>query len=166
MLLTHKFDLLSRGGAVKRFHGHPVHTCVLNSEHSWGVAMIVWLIADDPSVNLLAHCLFHDGAEILTGDIPSPTKRKYPAIRAAVEAIEGRFFKNIGLDPLTGEEKKTLKIADYLDMMHFCLEELRMGNQNMSPVFENCSEYISEYQPLPEKAKELLYHLESERRKL
>lgn len=160
MLKSHnvvdKFKAIFLGGHVKRFHGKSTNRQINNAEHSWGVAVILALIMDKPSSNLLIYALVHDCPEYETGDIPSTTKRSYPKIKKLISAIEDEYFKAIDAPKITPEEYRMLKIADYIDMMQYLLAEKKSGNRNLDQIFANCESFILYFEPLPEKAKQII----------
>lgn len=122
------------GSYVRRFHQHSVVLPDINARHSHGVAMLCYLLSpEDPSLNLIMAALTHDLAEYAVGDVPAPTKRAL-GIRDALSTIEGNQLETRGLrfeDKLTVEEHRTLKMADALDGMLYCVHELRLGNRTL-----------------------------------
>ncbi|MBD5150400.1 MAG: 5'-deoxynucleotidase [Oscillibacter sp.] len=89
-----------------------------------------------------AAALFHDAAEIFTGDLPTPIKYHTPAIRDAYRQVEAEATEKL-LDMLPGElrpayspllreedqdVKRIVKAADKLSAYIKCLEELEAGN--------------------------------------
>ncbi|MEY8388805.1 5'-deoxynucleotidase [Oscillospiraceae bacterium 38-13] len=97
--------------------------------------------AVDPGL-VAAAALYHDAAEILTGDMPTPIKYGNPAIRAAykdVEAVAARRLLEMlpetlqeayapvltAVDP---EVERLVKAADKLSAYIKCVEELKAGN--------------------------------------
>ena len=129
---------LFEGGEIRRFHGHPVHTHQTNTHHGARVALIAEYLDPDCAKALLVHCLIHDAAEIETGDIPSPAKRKHRELAIAASAVEQEFLTAHGVGELDLEEYRVLKIADWLETMLFCIEELRLGNRGMEEIYNNC----------------------------
>lgn len=121
-------DML-RAQHVKRFH--IVHTIKNQSiaEHSFNVAMIARRIAiemgydeDDVKTVMLAG-LVHDLDEVITGDIPTPTK-----IRAKAQGVD---LNNNGINvpyQCSGLEWVTriVKVSDYIEAMSF-MEENAVG---------------------------------------
>ena len=89
-----------------------------------------------------AAALFHDAAEIFTGDLPTPIKYHTPAIRDAYHQVEAEATEKLlnmlpqemrpAYAPLLREEdgeiKKIVKAADKLSAYIKCLEELEAGN--------------------------------------
>ena len=90
--------------------------------------------------------LFHDAAEIVTGDLPTPIKYHSPAIRDAYRQVEAEATEKLlnmlpgelrpAYAPLLREEdedvKRIVKAADKLSAYIKCLEELEAGNNEFS----------------------------------
>lgn len=89
--------------------------------------------------------LYHDGPEILTGDMPTPVKYKNDSLRTAYKAVEAQSARAIasllpkelaatGEAYLTGAvlsdtERRLLKAADRLSALIKCMEECQSGNR-------------------------------------
>lgn len=87
--------------------------------------------------------LYHDAAEILTGDLPTPVKYDNPAIKEAYKAVEsvaadkllsllprellGEFSPYVR-EELAPDLLAIVKAADKLSAHIKCLEELKAGN--------------------------------------
>jgi 5'-deoxynucleotidase YfbR-like HD superfamily hydrolase len=150
-------EFVYEGGLVKRFH--TMDTLKENSvaQHSFGVAWLCYLAREGkPSLELIMAALAHDLAEQAVGDIPSPAKRDLH-VGSRLEELEARIRDNNGLpDLLSDEEQRTLKLADCLDGMMFCLHELRRGNKNVCIVFDRYRSYIEELQGLTAPENEMV----------
>ena len=121
-------------------------------EHSLQTAMIAHCLSvvsnklyggtlDESKVVLLA--MYHEAAEVITGDLPTPIKYYDPDIKRAYKNIEAAAEKRLlstlpdelkrVYEPLicreTGSaEYKTVKYADKICAYLKCVEELRGGN--------------------------------------
>ena len=120
-------------------------------EHSHMVAVLahalavirrdVYGVPCDPDKAATA-ALFHDAAEILTGDLPTPIKYNNPEIMTAYRQVEAAASEKL-LDMLPGELrpayepllkeadpdiKALVKAADKLAAYIKCIEERRAGN--------------------------------------
>lgn len=116
-------------GDVVRFHSVPRVDKQKNSEHQWGVALIVAAIKPDCSKELLLTALTHDSAEIVTGDIPFTFKKMYPVIKSILKIGESSFERENEIDfTLSQEEESVLKIADTLEGMNYCLNQVELGH--------------------------------------
>ena len=131
------------------------------SQHSYEVAVIAHALAvisnkrlgtrlDEKKVALIG--LFHDTAEILTGDMPTPVKYYSPEIRDAFKDVEDVATKRIlGMLPddlkpeyedlfIPLEEDAELwklnKAADKISALIKCIEEEKAGNREFSKARE------------------------------
>lgn len=129
-------------GHVQRFHGE----CLIGEKptvyyHSASVAIIlIELLEERCSANLLKAALQHDLEEGCTGDIPAPVKWE---AKDLVDSLEERIrkFYEIQVPTLTEEEIRYLKAADFLDAVMTCLEQRRLGNRFIDRCFENYKRY-------------------------
>lgn len=148
MDIIHRIQQARHSSKVRRFH-----TCVVSKEeavgeHSANVANLVLILTDGAaSKGLIVAALTHDMGEAMTGDIPSPVKRQLGVEASeAISQIENRAV--IRIHPylydytLTDEEHTILKVADNLDGLLKCLDELYMGNRLIIPVGLNYCEYL------------------------
>lgn len=116
-------------GDVVRFHATPGVDKQKNSEHQWGVALIVSNIYPSCSKELLLAAMTHDCAEIVTGDIPFTVKKGHPELKQVLSNIE--FIHNTGMGivfNLNDFEESVLKMADTLECMNFCVDQIDMGH--------------------------------------
>lgn len=137
------------GGATRRFHTVPTITVNSVGEHSFGVAMFCYVLAQgsdmEVSTDLLMAALTHDMAEHLVGDVPAPTKRMNPDLGKLFNEMEDGLLNEMGLGfahHLGETESIILKLADCMDGMLFCIRERRMGNTNVVTSFNNFNSYI------------------------
>ena len=147
--MKYALDFIQAGADVKRFH-----TCLtLQSEtvghHSHGVAMLCLLLDPLAQRSLLTAALVHDLAEHVTGDIPSPAKRRY-GIGEQVSELETTLLRSVGLSAplLHPDDARTLKLADIFQGMLFCARELSLGNSRMRGVFNNYASYAEAMNPV------------------
>lgn len=147
------FALLGRMNCIDRW-GLMRNTRTENiQEHSHMVAVLAHALAVigkercggtvDPNEAAVAG-LYHDAAEILTGDLPTPVKYDNPAIKEAYKAVESvaadkllsmlppelaPHFAPYVREELEPELLAVVKAADKLAAHIKCLEELKAGNQ-------------------------------------
>lgn len=154
--MSHFFAYLARMKFIRRWG--LMHTTYPENiqEHSLRVAMIAHALAvirnrlyggqlDPHRAAMLA--LYHDAAEVLTGDMPAPVKYFNPEISAAYRAIEAAAERKLLAmvpDELKGDfrpflthegddaHRAIVKAADKLAAYVKCLEELAAGNQEFS----------------------------------
>jgi len=143
-------------------------------EHSLTVAMIAHALAvigrdlfnksTDPGLCASA-AIYHDAAEILTGDLPTPIKYFSPEIRDAYKAVEqssqDRILKMLpeelrpsyehlfSITLKEDEVQKTIKAADRIAAYVKCLEEIKSGNREFSSAAAQIKEKIDAIE-LPE----------------
>jgi 5'-deoxynucleotidase YfbR-like HD superfamily hydrolase len=137
---------LRAAGGVKRYHTVPIIGQQTVAEHSFQVCLILTQVfGDKVTKNLLKAALFHDLAEIETGDIPAPAKRRYSLLHSGVLEAEVTFEMEHKIDVgLTKEEHKMLKFADYYELVLFCFDQLELGNRNVLEALGNGLAYLRE----------------------
>ena len=136
---------LMNGARTKRYHTLTTLTEETVGHHSHGVALLVFMLVEEPSISLIFAALVHDLAEHQTGDLPSPSKRQF-GITEQFSALEDRLLETSGwgLEGLTPEEARTLKLADVAQGAMYCAEEIISGNTRMKVVFDRYVSYAEE----------------------
>jgi 5'-deoxynucleotidase YfbR-like HD superfamily hydrolase len=126
----HPLLVTLQSGAVERYHSvHGVQTQCC-AEHVWGVLVILHHIWSDASRELLLAALYHDAAEVITGDIPAPTKR-IPQVREGISDLETAFmirFRFPSETDISQEDHYRLKCADYLELCWTCVQQRGAAN--------------------------------------
>ncbi|MBR3715161.1 MAG: 5'-deoxynucleotidase [Clostridia bacterium] len=160
------FALLFRQKYIKRWGLMRNTTDESLAEHSAETAFIAHALAiignkkfgknyDANSVAVVA--LYHDAAEIYTGDLPTPVKyyseemrKNYKKIEAAAEkALVSRLpdeFKDIYGEIISGaakEEKRLVKAADKICALIKCVEEGKSGNREFASAEKSTRESIA-----------------------
>lgn len=158
--MSHFFALLSRMKYISRW-GLMRNTRPENlEEHSLEVAVFAHALAelrntrfggqvDIGRLALLA--IYHDAAEIFTGDLPTPVKYFNPEIRGAYQTVETvaleRLLQSLpqDLQPsyralLLPQEKdaelwQLIKAADRLSALTKCVEEEKAGNTEFKQAY-------------------------------
>tara|TARA_R110001606_G_scaffold79701_2_gene183994 strand:- start:7591 stop:8139 length:549 start_codon:yes stop_codon:yes gene_type:complete len=138
-------------GRIRRLHIKPMNGDEQNiAAHSWGVAMILLDLFPSVSRNCLVFALRHDVPEIVTGDIPANVKWEHPPLQNTLEWIEKGFLEKMGW-PTEHEgtvhwdkEKTYIRIADRVELLFYCLEQIYMGNLLLMDVFENVREKLND----------------------
>lgn len=145
-----KVKTLYRSGRVKRLHCIPTVNQHNVAQHVYGSLLIgVELARAIAGVRLEAVMLalmYHDAAELKTGDLPAPTKRASLAIAQAIMLMEDEFDREHQIFvELTPPEQGVVKCADSLDLAFNALHELEMGNRtaHMARVFATALEYAA-----------------------
>lgn len=153
--MSHFFAYLARMRFVKRW-GLMRNTHVESlQEHSLQVAMLAHALAVIRNTRFggtvrperaATLALYHDAAEVITGDVVAPIKHFNPEIRAAHRVIEdianerlksmlpaelaSSFTALLFPEDADAEEWEIVKAADKLTAYLKCLEELRAGNDD------------------------------------
>jgi len=132
-------------GLVRRYHTEPIPIIQTNSQHQWGVAVILLHIAKSgPYVDmekLRCAALLHDVPERIAGDMPAPFKWSNPEISKMLDVFELEMAKQFDIHHhvtgLTEEEASLLKLADYLEAASFSYSIYRQGVQFGLQIFHN-----------------------------
>jgi len=118
------------------------------ADHSWGVAIIcleIWPTASVPSA-LIEKALFHDCAEMFTGDVPAHAKWGNPELKELLDRIEQKVEVDMGIDiDLSPEERKILKLADMLELLFHTVSQLKLGNANYRIVLDRGAQWMTEH---------------------
>lgn len=132
------------------------------AEHSFHVAILAHALCtiaqtvfdkDVPTERVVTAALFHDAAEVLTGDIPTPVKHHNPEMLHHFRKIEGEAaFHLLALlppefqstyGPLLMEPaddvRPWVKAADRLDAYLKCSFEVMAGNREFTVAKEQCA---------------------------
>ncbi|WP_028562187.1 5'-deoxynucleotidase [Paenibacillus pinihumi] len=165
---SHFFAYLYRLRYIKRWSLMRNTTKETVAEHSYHVALLVHMLCEIGnrlfgrelnSDRAAAMALFHDAAEVFTGDIPTPVKHHNPKMLASFRELEAlaadrllgmvpeplreAYEPLIGaqghdktaestVDPAALELRKYLKAADLLDAYLKCVSELSSGNREFA----------------------------------
>ena len=153
-------EFITRGAKTKRYHTTDTLTSQTVGEHSFGVAMLVYMLAArKPSWYLMMTALTHDLAEHVVGDVSSPTKRRFPELKRCVDHAEEIELAKFHLNYehlLEKDEHRIFKLADNLDGMLFCVREKRFGNKAISEVWLNYTSYVSKLQPFSDDEEQII----------
>lgn len=136
------------------------------SEHTLDVAYLVHALAAIGNVRLgkrydygrlVMLALYHDTAEIITGDMPTPVKYHNSELMSAYKSMETAASKRL-LDLLPddllpqfthlyspqGAERLIIKAADKLSALIKCMEEIRAGNHEFDSAYRSTLKAINE----------------------
>lgn len=147
------------GARVKRFHTLDLIVPETVGHHSCNVALLISIIADEVSGELLRAALTHDLAEQYTGDVPATAKWQSPRLAKALKRLEQVHLPYH--EELTPYETRVLKQADMLDLCFKALEEVRMGNAPLEAVLLAGITWLKEHEPL-QTVLELVKEIEHE----
>ena len=136
--MKERVQFILEGGAVNRFHARPGLLQQTDAAHSWGVAVLVYLLSPvQPSVELLLAALTHDLAEQYMGDVPAPAKWAL-GVQADYARLENDKLRQYGLDfsgLLSTDEARQLKLADTMDGLLHCCKEAALGNRTVHLIY-------------------------------
>jgi 5'-deoxynucleotidase YfbR-like HD superfamily hydrolase len=149
---------LRMAGRVLRYHTWPHIRPTTNAEHSWNVARIIMSIVPNPHMSnvLVKYAIIHDCAEITTGDLPYPIKKNNPVLDEEIKRIETDALSALvaewalpgsiyNKDQLTITEKWAFKLAEFIEMWEWGLEEQLLGNTFAKKVADRCIAVVWEY---------------------
>jgi hypothetical protein len=133
-------------GLVRRYHVWPVLRQQTVGEHSWQVARIYEELFGAPPAHVERYIRYHDAAEVVIGDPPYPVKAQSPALKKAYDALERVALADLGivlpeLDPI---EKVRVKIADWMELTEFGMEERERGNLLAIPIILHTQKSVSD----------------------
>ena len=145
------------GGGVERCHGIRHQGSYSVASHSWGVAMLMYLLWPADFPRLVLYCLVHDVPEAWVGDIPATTKKYCPEVKSACEKLETAIFSRLALPndaDLSTLDQAKLKACDHLDLFLWAKEELCAGNFHAECILRELESFFQRA-PLPEPATTL-----------
>lgn len=139
------------------------------AEHTFQVAVLthaLCTIANEiyhrhvPTERIVTMALFHDGTEVITGDIPTPIKHHNKEILYNFREIEQHAAERLiamipeslrhVYEPLISgkreksEERKYIKAADLLDAYLKCASELSAGNREFTVAKRQIEQSLTE----------------------
>lgn len=142
--IKEKVDFVLRGGSVERFHTRPLIHKQNNAEHQYGVVSIAVLLDNNLHKDSILNFLWHDIYEGETGDIPYYSKKRWIEFKHAQNIAEASLKKQFSFIPNMKykEDKITLKIAEYFDVLCFTIKETYLGNIEYITTIQECANLI------------------------
>lgn len=132
-------------GRVLRYHTWPHIRPQTIAEHSWQFCRILSVIWPQVPAHVLLYIIRHDCPEIKTGDAPYPVKKDNPVLAGEMDRIEQESLEELVLGgfladspDLTESERWVTKLAEFIEMWEWALEERLLGNQFARLVEERC----------------------------
>lgn len=106
-----------------------------------------------------AYALFHETAEVITGDLPTPVKYFNPEMKKAFSKVEkyaeDKILKTLPQElkdelesvvrPQEGKEKQLVKVADKLAGLIKCIEELTGNNDEFLDAYDSLLKQLETY---------------------
>ena len=155
---------------VIRFSSWPQHFPESVAEHSFFTAyftsILCYLIKQQGiSINTekaIQMALIHDMEETFSGDILGPFKHYSPALNESIRKVSEETITDVFNDlpealqeayialwkeEGVGEsiESQVVKVADKLSLITKCAEEMKAGNDYMTPIYEENLKKLKEY---------------------
>lgn len=140
-----------KGLKVERLHTVSHVTPYNNGFHSCNAALVARELCKindiEDSGKVILYMLLHDVAEGYTGDVPANVKREFPNVKLAMDEAELAWEEDHidDMPLLTDVEMQIAKAADTIELGMYCLEELALGNTNLSLVLANVVNYLYEH---------------------
>lgn len=132
-------------GRVIRYHTWPHIRQQSVAEHSWQLLRILIKIWTAVPARVTSYVVRHDVGELTTGDAPYPVKADNPILGAEMNRVEAEGLQLqiaagfLADSPeLTVEEKWAVKLAEFIEMWEWGLEEQLLGNQFAKLVAQRC----------------------------
>jgi 5'-deoxynucleotidase YfbR-like HD superfamily hydrolase len=156
-----KLYLLRRAARVERMHTRPLARQQTVGEHSFSVLALIDCVYPEATINLWRAALYHDAAEVITGDVPATAKWRYPiALGSNLDDIEKDIALTHGTDiVLSDKEQAVLKFCDTMELAIFAIEEAERGDRNAIRVAHNCMSFIAQQDPINSTASYLQEHI-------
>ena len=168
------FAYMARMKLIKRWSLMKANDRENIAEHSAQTAQIAHALAviknrlfegniDADRVTTLA--LYHEAAEVITGDLPTPIKYYNPKIRTAFKEIEGianeKLLSMLPLElhadyrEIIDQDEGTyehilVKAADKISAYIKCIEEMRSGNRDFAKAEISLKKEVEAYFAYPE----------------
>ena len=172
--MYHFFAYMARMKLIRRWSLMKSVTEENIAEHSAQVAQIAHALAliknrffggelDADRIATIA--LYHETAEVLTGDLPTPIKYYNPEIRQAYKQIEGvaneklitmlpeelrADYRSLIMEDPSSYEYALVKAADKISAYVNCVEELRSGNREFAKAEKALRQEIRKYESYDE----------------
>lgn len=145
-----KLNIYRKGLRVERLHTVFHIAPYNNGFHSANAALIaheLCVLNGMNSASIIRYMLLHDVAEGYVGDIPSNVKKDYPEIKSVLDRIEHKWEEQYipDMPDLHHSEMAIAKASDAIELGMYCIEELKLGNQNILHVLDNIIRYMQDY---------------------
>lgn len=163
-----------QAGEVRRYHTELVLIPQNVAQHSLNIQLIlIWMYEGWPPTALMCAAVMHDMGERWTGDLPAPTKRADPEMKAKMDALEESavmaYLNPVHMPSPSPSSAWALKFADCAEGALYCLREVKLGNRTLAHVLRNYLAYMEglvlsgcKEPTLNLKAHQLMVHLTQE----
>lgn len=149
---------------VKRCHLYPYHGSYTVGQHTFDMLTLLLELNPNASRYLIMAVIYHDMSERWTGDMPAHMFRKVKGLaekwdKLNEEVMTDNFVPSVDLTP---EEEKWLHAVDKLELLLWCTDQLKLGNQHISDMAERVRQWIDKMD-LPEEARRFVNNYKWER---
>jgi 5'-deoxynucleotidase YfbR-like HD superfamily hydrolase len=122
--------------------------------------------------DFVLHCIYHDCAEIVTGDLPYPVKSTNRELKRTIEMLEDQtlskqanYWKSLPYR-ITPEQYALFKMVEMVEMFEWGLDEMNRGCRYGEIVADRCLKIIYERvssasKPLPEPWHRLCWYMQN-----
>lgn len=111
-------------GDILRYHTAPqVGQGQTVGQHTWRGLVLLDMIWPSAPMQIWRYFLYHDAAELFTGDIPSPIKWSNKALQEIIAELEEDICDKMGLPSKTDfprDEQLLVEMIDVLELMFHC----------------------------------------------
>jgi len=133
-------------GEVERYHAWRTLRRQSVGEHTWQVLRIYDEIFGLHDAEVARWILWHDAPELITGDVPFQTKRRWPEVKKALTEAEEVASRELDIvwPEITDLQRARIKLCDVLEMYEFGVREVQMGNQFCREVVRATAEALQD----------------------
>lgn len=133
------------GSNVKRYHAWSIVGEQNNGHHTFNMLVMLLALHPNPNLKLIRAITFHDSAEFLIGDTPSPALRRFPELDKAYNNAQNHVLKHhfgIDLQELSLTERNWLHALDKLEAYVFGLRQISLGNSEGQAIVKNVQDWF------------------------
>lgn len=163
--LFQQAESLRASGHVARWHTLPhAGDRQTVAEHSGQAVSLLLLLHPGPSLSLIKALMWHDSAERIVGDVPSPVRRRYSEYGEMYEDIEAMVHDEHhpivarSMTDLTKEERVWLKTIDVLELVMHCQDLVMIGNRHAERPRDLGRKWLRENTDTPQIVLDFLDH--------
>jgi len=129
---------------VERWHNKPTVPRQTNSDHSFGMLLLLLKLHPNPSADLMEAIIRHDLSEVLGGDFPHKSKKEHPVLKEIDEAYHVKYAEIHGMRVLNLSETDYLWVTlmDQLEPLYYLLSLKEQGNTSNNDLIIQCNERV------------------------
>lgn len=146
MSTLHKINSARQAGAVMRYHTSPLNHPENVATHTFNIVNLLLILTEGKVTKELLVCAIqHDMGEYITGDLPSPVKKRLGAETLSVLSASEMFGVaaiHSYIPYLSEGQMEMLSLCDNLDGLMKCNDEYMSGNRRISEIAYRYRDYI------------------------